>query len=404
MLLISFFERRMSNLKKVFDAVSRYLKQTDRTLLLFSILASLYGLILVYSATIYLKSNSIFGLTRQALVQIIAIILGFAAMIIISKIDYHTIASAWKILAAVSILLFILVLFMGKTNSTSADKSWLVIGKIFSFQPAEFIKVAFIVTFSKHFDMVKDNTSSPKNALLLGLHAAVPIGFILLTKDMGMMLVFVVIFLCMIFSTDLKLRYFAGGAIALLIAAPIIWNKVFGKGSTQQQRILAMFDPTSPSNAKVMYQQNQGIVALSSGRIWGYGLFNGPKTQSPYSTALPVRQSDMIFAVAGEELGLIGCLAIIIILCVLLVRFIIDVSKSKDSMGSMICVGVFSMFAVQTIVNIGMVLRILPVVGLTLPFFSSGGTSAVSGFMAVGLVLSVYMHRKNLMFSDQGNE
>lgn len=390
-------------MKKVFDALSRYIKQTDRTLLLFSILAALYGLILVFSATLYMKGNMILGLTRQAFVQIIAIILGFAVMIVISKIDYHTIASAWKIIAAVCIALFILVLFKGQTNLTSADKSWLKFGGM-SVQPAEFIKVAFVVTFSKHFDMVKDNISLPKNVALLALHAAVPIIFILLTKDMGMLLVFVVIFLGMIFSTDLKMRYFAGGAIALLIAAPIIWSKVFGKNSTQQQRILAMFDPTNPNNAKVMYQQNQGIIALSSGRIWGYGLFNGPKTQSAYSTSLPVRQSDMIFAVAGEELGLIGCLAIIIILCVLLIRFIIDVSKSKDSMGSMICVGVFSMFAVQTVVNIGMVLRILPVVGLTLPFFSSGGTSAVSGFLAIGLVLSVYMHRKNLMFSDQGSE
>lgn len=390
-------------MKKIYDAVSRYIKQTDRTLLLFSILSALYGLILVFSATLYMKSNIVLGLTRQAFVQIIAIIIGFAAMIIISKIDYHSIASTWKILAAVSIALFILVLIIGKTNSTSADKSWIKFAGL-SFQPAEFIKVAFIITFAKHFDMVKDDVSSPKNVLMLGLHAAVPLLFLILTKDMGMVLVFAVIFLCMIFSTDIKMRYFVGGAIGLLIAAPIIWNKVFGKGSTQQKRILAMFDPTNVKNADIMHQQNQGIIALASGRIWGYGLFHGPITQSAYSTTLPERQNDMIFAVAGEELGLIGCLAIIILLCVLLIRFFVVASQSRDSMGAMICIGAFSMFAVQMIVNIGMVLRILPVVGLTLPFFSSGGTSAVSAFLAIGLVLSVYMHRKNLMFSDQGNE
>jgi rod shape determining protein RodA len=394
-------EWRISPLKKVFGAVLRYLKQTDRTLLVFSVLAALYGLVLVYSATLYLSTGG--GMTRTALTQIIAIVIGFASMIVLSKIDYHTIANWWKVLAAISVLLFIATLVMGKGRSGSLDKSWLYIGS-FSIQPAEFIKVAFIVTFAKHFDMVKDDVSAPKNVLLLGFHAAVPIGLILLTKDMGMALVFVVIFICMLFASNVKMRYFAGGAIGLLILAPLIWNKLFGEGSTQQNRILALFDPTNPNYSKDMYQQNQGIAALSSGEIWGYGLFNGPKTQASYSNALPERQNDMIFAVAGEELGLIGCIAIILILTVILVRFLIVASHSKDSMGAMICIGAFSTFSVQMILNIGMCLRFLPVVGLTLPFFSSGGTSAVSSFFAIGIVLSVYMHRKDLMFAGQGSD
>ena len=109
----------------------------------------------------------------------------------------------------------------------------------------------------------------------------------------------------------------------------------------------------------------------------------------------------MIFSVAGEELGLIGCIAILFILTVILIRFIIDAGHSKDEMGSMICIGVFCIFAIQIIVNIGMVLRVLPVIGLTLPFFSYGGTSALSSFLAIGLVLSVYMHRQDLMFAGQ---
>jgi len=386
-------------LKKVFGAVLRYLKQTDRTLLLFSVFAALYGLVLVYSATLYLSTGG--GMTRTAFTQIVAIVIGFVSMIVLSKIDYHTIASWWKVLAVISILLFIATIIWGTGPADSSDKSWIIKFGI-SVQPAEYIKVAFIVTFAKHFDMVKDDISSPKNVLLLGVHAAIPIGFILLSKDIGMMLVFVVIFVCMLFASNVKMRYFAGGAIALLISAPFIWSKVFGK--TQQNRILALFDPTNPNNAKDMFQQNQGIAALSSGEIWGYGLFHGPKTQSPYSSALTERQNDMIFAVAGEELGLVGCIAIILILTVILVRFIVVASHSKDGMGSMICIGAFSMFSLQIIVNIGMCLRILPVVGLTLPFFSSGGSSAVSSFLAIGLVLSVYMHRKDLMFAGQGSD
>lgn len=380
-------------LKNVFNAIFRYLKQTDRTLLLFSMLSALYGLVLVISAT-----HSYGGITRISLTQIIAIVLGFATMIVLSKIDYHTIAGFWKIIAVISVLLLLYTILFGKQRTGSEDRSWLYIGS-FSFQPAEFIKVFFVVTFAKHFDMVKDDISSPKNVLLLGVHAAVPIGLLVLTKDMGMTLVFVFIFITMIFAANVKMRYFAGGAIALLISAPIIWNKVFG--NTQRNRILALFDPTNPKFKDRMLQQNDAIKALGSGQIWGYGLFNGPRTQSSVSAALPERQNDMIFAVAGEELGLIGCIAVILVLTVLLVRFLIVASQSKDSMGAMICIGVFSMFSVQIIVNLGMVLRILPVVGLTLPFFSSGGTSAVSSFLAIGLVLSVFMHRKDFMFSEQ---
>lgn len=385
-------------MNKVFAAVARYIKQTDRILILFSLLASLYGLLLVYSATLYKNTNG--GLNRTTIMQIICIVVGFGIMVLLSKIDYHTICDLWKFIAAASVILLIVTLIFGTGPAGSQDKSWLVIGGQ-SVQPAEFIKVAFIITFSKHFDIVKDDLSSPKNALLLCLHAAVPIGIIVLQKDMGMALVFIVIFVCMIFSTNLQLRYFVAGGIAVLIAFPFIWNKVFGEGSEQQKRILALFDPTNSKNADVMYQQNQAVSALASGKIWGYGLFKGPKTQSTVTAALSERQNDMIFAVAGEELGFIGCLAIILILSVLLIRFIIDAGHSKDAMGSMICIGAFSAFAVQILVNIGMVLRLLPVVGLTLPFFSSGGSSAVSSFILVGLVLSVYMHRKDLMFAGQ---
>lgn len=377
---------------KIFAAVVRYIKQTDRTLIFFSLAAAFYGLLLVYTATRYMSTLSL------VITQTIAIGIGFVAMIIISKIDYHTILSFWKFIGAASVLLLIITLLFGTGPSGSEDRSWLVIGGR-SVQPAEFIKVAFIVTFAKHYDLVKDEITSPLNVLLLCLHGAIPIGIILLQRDMGMALVFVFMFICMLFATNVQMRYFAAGGIALLIAAPIIWNKVFG--DTQRNRILALFDPNNPKYAQHMYQQNQAITALASGKIWGYGLFNGPKTQSSATSALSERQNDMIFAVAGEELGLIGCLAIILILSIILIRCIVDARHAKDSAGAMICVGAFSMFAIQTIVNLGMVLRILPVVGLTLPFFSSGGSSALSSFLAVGLVLSVYMHRKDLMFAGQ---
>lgn len=383
-------------INKFFAAIAKYIKQTDRTLLLFSIVASLYGLALVYSTTLYQSSGH--GLSRKFIVQIVAVILGFAIMILISKIDYHTIASFWKYIAAAAVVILIITLFFGKEREGSSDRSWLVIFGV-SIQPAEIVKVAFILTFSKHFDMVKNNMSSPLNVVLLCIHAAIPIGIIVLQKDMGMVFIYICIFLFMLFSTSIKMRYFAGGAIALLIAAPIIWNKVFGL--TQRNRILALFDPTNPKYSAKMFQQNQGISALASGEIWGYGFMNGPKTQSSYSYSLSERENDMIFAATGEELGFIGCIAIIIILSVILIRFIMISAASKDEMGSMICIGAFASIAIQMIVNLGMCLRVLPVVGIALPFFSSGGTTTISSFMTIGLVMSVYLNRNDLLFADQ---
>ncbi|HEX2938947.1 MAG TPA: FtsW/RodA/SpoVE family cell cycle protein [Ruminiclostridium sp.] len=382
---------------KIISAVVKYIKQTDRILLLFSVIAGIYGLIMVYSATLFVNRGQ--QITRTFLVQVVGNILGIILMIIMSKIDYHTFAAFWKYIAAAGILLLMYTLIFGFGRAGSEDKSWISVFGLTTIQPAELIKIAFIITFSKHFDMVKENLSSPLNVFLLGVHAAIPIGIIVLQKDMGMALVYVCIFIFMIFSTPIKMRYFAGGGIALLIAAPFIWNKVFG--GTQRNRILALFDPTNPKFAEKMFQQNQGVSALASGEIWGYGLFNGPKTQSLYASSLPERQNDMIFTVVGEELGLIGCIALLFILIVILIRFIVVSASSKDEMGSMICIGAFASFAVQMIINIGMCLRVLPVVGLALPFFSSGGSTTVSSFMTVGLVMSVYLHRKSLLFGNQ---
>lgn len=376
-------------------AVSRYLRQTDRTLLLFSLLASVYGMLLIYSATLSAKSGSF--LMRTMLVQGASVLIGFAGMIVLSKIDYHTIGNAWKFIAAASVLLLLATLLFGsRSNTGSQDRSWITLGGM-SLQPAELVKAAFVLTFSKQYDLVKDNLS-PLNVALLCLHAAVPIALILITQDMGMMLVYTLLFLGMMFASGVKLRYFAGGGIALLLATPLIWEKLFKAGGTQRNRIMALLDPTNPLYASDTYQQNQAVSAIGSGEIWGYGLFKGPKTQS---SALPEKRNDMIFAVTGEELGLIGCLAVFLIFAILLARFLIVAAHAKDSFGAMICVGVFCSFAVQVGINIGVVLHLLPVIGITLPLFSQGGTSTVSAFLALGLVLSVHMHRKELMFADQ---
>lgn len=378
---------------KVFRAGWRYLRQTDLVLILTAILASVYGLLLIVSAT-----NATHTSSRTFIMQIFGIVLGIVGMVIISRIDYHDITNMWKIAAAGGIIMLLLPYVHPYTVQGSADLSWINLG-FTTVQPAEFVKLCFIITFAKHYDIVKERLTSPLNVVLLVLHAMIPIGIIVVQKDMGMAFVYLGMFICMVFASGVQLRYFAVGGVLLLAGIPVIWSKVFG--DTQRHRILALFNPESSDLKDVSMQQLYGRSALGSGKLWGYGLFHGPRTQSSIKGQLPERQNDMIFAVAGEELGFIGCVAILLIFLVLTVRLLQYVRLSKDPMGSMICIGVFAAFTMQVFINIGMVLMVLPVIGITLPFFSAGGSSIIASFWLLGLALSVYMHRKNEIFAGQ---
>jgi rod shape determining protein RodA len=213
---------------------------------------------------------------------------------------------------------------------------------------------------------------------------------------MGMMLVYLLMLAFMMYAANVQLRYFAIIGVGIVAGAPLIWSKIFG--ATQRLRILALFDPIKYSSEA--YQQIQGRNAIGSGGLFGYGLFKGPETQGAASL-LPEKQNDMIFAVGGEELGFIGCILILVIFTLLFIRLIHIARKSKDSLGSMICIGIFASFAVQMMINVGMVLMVLPVIGISLPFFSSGGSSVTSCFFAIGIALSVYMHRNEALFSGR---
>lgn len=380
-------------MKSLFASVARYFKQTDIILIVIALSASAFGSVMVFSATHGSKSH--------LMTQTAAILLGIIGMVIISKIDYHDIAGLWKYLAIAGVVLLLLPYVRPYRNAGSADLSWLNLG-FTTVQPSEFVKLIFIVTFSKHYDMVKNDLRSVKTVLMLCLHAAVPIGIIIIQHDMGMALVFILIFVSMLFAGSVQLRYFAAAAVAVLVGAPTLWKHL---GITQKMRIMALFDPTNPKYSSTAEQQLDAQSAIGAGGIKGYGLFRGPRTQSPYSLGLlPERQNDFIFASIGEELGFIGCMAVIAILAALLIRILVDSSRSRDTMGSMICVGIFSSFAVQMMINIGMVLSLMPVIGIALPFFSSGGSTTLSSYLAIGLVLSVYMHRKTSMFSSSKQE
>lgn len=195
------------------------------------------------------------------------------------------------------------------------------------------------------------------------------------------------IFAGIAFAAGVKLRWFAlgGGGAAALVLLLVIFDKL---PSYMIKRFQVLLDHSyDPSG--VGFQQTRSLLALGSGRLFGQGLFNGVQTQATVSWALPERQTDFIFAVCGEELGLVGCLLVLLILAVIVYRCLSSAMMAKSSMESYICVGLASMLIFQIIENVGMCLFVMPVIGLTLPFFSYGGSSIVTMFAAMGMVSGI---------------
>jgi rod shape determining protein RodA len=236
----------------------------------------------------------------------------------------------------------------------------------------------------------ENKINKPKNICLLALHACVPLMLILLQPDYGTAMVFIFIIAVMLFTAGLNLRYFAGAICAFIASAPLLWFFVLDE--FQKERIRVFINPElSPMGSG--YNVIQSKLAVGAGQILGKGLFKGTQIQLGF---LPGKHTDFIFAVAGEELGLLGCILVIVLLFTIIIRCIKTAGVVKRQGGSYICAGVAAMFIFQAFENIGMSIGIMPCTGIPLPFFSYGGSSVLTSFIAVGLVLSVYKRRRDI--------
>lgn len=367
-------KRAKKILGEIWRVVLSYLRRLDKILLLFVLICSVYGVVLI--------SSVVDGGARAVLVQELAILAGIVAMIVVSCINYELLCHFWKIIAALCIGLLILTLILGQGREGADDTAWIAIGS-FTVQPSEFVKVGFIVIFAAMADKFQDNISSPLPVAILCVTAAVPVGFIILQKDLGSAIVFLLMFVMMLFAAGVKMIYFLVAGAVTLVAAPIVWFNMLS--DFHRTRVLIAFTPeVDPLNYG--YQQYYGRLAIGSGGLTGLGLGNGIQTQSGF---ISEARNDYIFAVAGEELGFLGAAAIILLLVLIIGRILIIGFSSENMAGRIICVGVGAMFASQMIINLGMCLCLLPVIGVTLPFFSSGGSSVVACFLALGLAEGV---------------
>lgn len=365
------------------------IKKYDKILLLLFVAAVTIGLVFIYSATRSMEGNMKFIIVQGA-----GIFLGIILMYIITCIDYEDLASLWKFFAAVSVFLLLLVLIIGIGAESTGTKGWIRFGGI-GIQPAEIVKICFILTLAKHLDFVKNDVNYIKNVFLLLCHLAAPLVLILLQPDFGSAMVFVFIFVIMVFVANIDWRYILAGGITGGIVAVISW--FFFLDSYQKNRIYALFNPESAAES-YGYHVTQSKIAIGSGQVTGKGLFKGIQTQMGY---LPEKHTDFIYSVIGEEGGIIMCMITVLVLMFLILRCISIARRAKTELGSFICMGVAAMWLFHTFENVGMAIGIMPVTGIPLPFISYGGSSVMTNCMALGLVQNVHMRKKTLRFDLQ---
>ncbi len=370
--------------RRSMSGIADYIRETDKIMLLLVFFTTAYGCVAVMSATRYTESLS------QFFTQCISGFAGLIAAIIISNIDFKEMLKRWYIAAPLGLIPVILTFFIGFAPAGTDDKAWLLLPGGISFQPSELLKVCFIITFTAHLGYAKEhNINKLKTLIPVVIHGAFPVGLILFQGDAGTALIFGFMFICMMFAAGLRIRYYVIAAVGLLASSPLIY--FFVMNDDQRSRILGMFD-LEDDLLGADYQQWQGRIALANGGVTGQGLFKGELTQS---NIVPEGYNDFIFVSIGEELGLLGCFAVVILLAAICLRCIKVGRLCSDDRGMYIAVGVFAMIFGQTVINLGMCISVLPVIGVTLPFFSAGGTSLLCLMLSVGLVVSVYKHRNS---------
>lgn len=369
-------------MRRVFTALGEFFRKADMLLLMMCIVTSIYGIAVIASGTAYRNTN------RYVTVQIAGLILGILVYIIFTLLDIDIIAERRELLLIFS-LLFIAMLIPFGTGESTGNVSWLPVPFIgVSVQPGEFCKVFFILIIAKLMSVNQNKISSVWTILKLALVTAAMVGLlIVVSSDWGVALNYLGILLVMVLTGGVSVFWFLLGGAAMIPTVAAAW--AFLLRDDQKERILVILDPSRDATGlDTMWQTNLGKSALTGGGLIGQGLFNGNLTQSG---SIPTQHTDYIFAVIGEELGMVGCLVALGLLFAIIVRCIYVGTRSRNYMNRQICFGIAGMLLFQLFINVGVCVGILPVIGLTLPFLSYGGSSIVTMFMAMGIVSGIHM-------------
>jgi rod shape determining protein RodA len=367
----------------LFQPEGRFYLRIDWTLLLLLISLTGLGLLNLYSTTAQSK-NPMF--TQQ----IYWIFLGFSAFLVTATIDYRVYDKMAYVIYILGIIALILVLIIGKGKFGA--RRWLYFGP-FGIQPSELMKIGVILAIAHQIKASPPKAEEGRSLIELlppFLLVGIPFILILIQPDLGTGLIVLLVFFSIMFLLRLRIRSLLTLFSTVIITMPLIWAFVL-KGY-QKGRIFTFLDPsTDPSGDG--WQIRQSIFAIGSGKYVGKGFMKG--TQSQYQF-LPAQWSDFPFSVWCEEWGFIGAVVLVGLYFVLVLWSIRLAVTIKDRFASTICLGVGSLFFWHIIINILMVMGLLPIVGVTLPLFSHGGSSLLTFMIAAGLLMSVSARRYSL--------
>lgn len=372
-------------MREFWQEVKGFFRKGDIVLLILCLATSAFGCIVVASATNAAKFG---GSTRYIAVQLLATVLGVGMYILISSIDADVLSERRTALTIVNIAFLLMLIPFGTDNNTG-NKSWIPIPLIgINVQPAEICKIFYIVTMASVMSSHQNQLSRPWSVLHMGIHFLLLAGInYLVSSDLGVTMIFAAIFLGMFFTGGVPWGWLAGGVGAVAAAFPILWTKFMT--DEQKNRILVLFIPEviDPTGLDELWHTTQSLDSLTGGGMLGQGLFNGNRTQGGQLFA---QHTDYIFSSIGEELGYVGCFLVIVLMLAIIGRCIWVGSKSKNYMRRMVCFGAAFAMMFQVMINIGMCIGVMPVIGLTLPLISYGGSSIIATYAMLGLVSGVH--------------
>ncbi len=328
--------------------------------------------------------------------QIMGVVAGLVIMVIVSFIDYSVILKFRRVWYVLAVILLGLVIVPGLGKEVSGATRWIEIGG-FQFQPSELCKIILIVFFAAFFMRVQERLNTWRILLASLILVGIPLGLILKEPDLSTSIIVILVFLTMIYVAGLSYKIILP-VLAVSIPTAVIGLVLMLRGQLsflqqyQSTRILSWLDPESyPESSR---QQQNSIIAIGSGQLWGKGLNNSSITSLKNGNYLSEPQTDFIFTIIGEELGFVGCIIVVILVMLIVFDCIMIAKNAKDMGGRLISCGMGALIGFQSFINIGVTTGLMPNTGLPLPFVSYGLTSLVSMFIGIGLVLNVGLQPK----------
>lgn len=385
-------------------SLHEFRQKGDVLLLVLCTLASLVGLVLIYSATRWNPDRH-----WDVLKQAVFIVLGIIAYYLITFVDVEFLVEKWwKVLLVLGVLLIFLLKPFGRADDTG-NRSWVYFPGIpIGFQPGEIVKLIYVVAMARLLNRERTLGVSRMGAIfkylaLTGLIAGL---LAVLSNDFGMVLVYMLLFIIMAWVGGVNKWWFiiVGGGLTAVVV--FLWNFILPRTSLWTDYRIMRFRVVLDHDLDPLgkgWHQSRSLMAIGSGELTGMGYLQGRQTQSTASWNLPARHTDFIFAVCGEEFGMIGCCVVLLLLAAIILRCIWVSRRAKSHMSAYIAMGFAGMLMVQTILNVGMCLYVLPVIGLTLPFISYGGSSTMTLFIAMGVVSSIKMRPMPSWLKDRNS-